>query len=105
MGPVQRSDVIKGAGLIFSLLLLAACVLALGPWSAQNASAQTITTTCADKSTDSATLNAAITASHPGDQIIISGQCLLTAPITLLGNRSYLGGSRATVAIQQASAA
>ena len=71
MVPVQRSDVFKGAGLIFSLLLLAACVIALGPWSAQHASAQTITATCADKSTDSATLNAApatraIRSSSPG---------------------------------------
>ena len=105
MVPAQRSDVLKGAGLIFSLLLLAACVIALGPWSAQHASAQTITTTCADNSTDSATLNAAITASHPGDQIIISGQCLLTAPITLLGNRSYQGGSRTGTVLQQANSA
>ena len=71
----------------------------------ERSSAQTITATCADSSTDSATLNAAITASRPGDQIIISGQCLLTAPITLLGNRSYMGGSRTGTGLQQANSA
>jgi putative cofactor-binding repeat protein len=85
--------------------LLTALAIALGPWSAQNASAQTITATCGDKSTDAATLNAAIAGSHAGDQIIISGQCLLTAPITLLGDRSYQGGSRTGTVLAQANSA
>lgn len=105
MGSVQRIGFLKNASMIFSLLLLATVAVALSPWSAQNANAQTITTTCADHSTDSATLNSAIAGSQAGDQIVISGQCLLTAPITLLGNRSYLGGSRTGTVLQQAKGA
>ncbi len=105
MVPVKRIRFLKSASIILSLLLLAAFAIALGPWSAQQASAQMITATCADNSTDSATLNAAITGSRAGDQIIISGQCLLTAPITLLGNRSYMGGSRTGTILQQANSA
>ena len=105
MVSLKRTGLLKSAGIIFSLLLLAAFAIALSPWSAQNASAQTVTATCADNSTDSATLNAAITGSHAGDQIIISGQCLLTSPITLLGDRSYMGGSRTGTVLQQANSA
>jgi hypothetical protein len=90
-----------GAG----ILLCAALVAALGPWTTQGASAKTVTAQCAGKSTDAATLNAAISASKPGDQILISGQCLLTAPIKLLGERSYLGGSRAGTVLKQAAGA
>ena len=105
MGSVKRIGFLKNASIIFSLLLLAAVAVALSPWSAQNANAQTITTTCADNGTDSATLNSAIAGSQAGDQIVISGQCLLTAPITLLGNRSYMGGSRTGTVLQQAKGA
>ena len=105
MVSVKRMRFLKNASIVFSLLLLAAFAIALSPWSAQHASAQIITATCADNGTDSATLNAAITGSHAGDQIIISGQCLLTAPITLLGNRSYMGGSRTGTVLQQANSA
>jgi hypothetical protein len=79
--------------------------VALGPASIPAANAKTITATCADNSTDAATLNSAISGSGAGDQILISGTCLLTAPITLLGNRSYEGGSRTGTVLQQASGA
>ncbi len=88
-----------------ALLLAAALAAALGPWATQDATAQTITAQCAGKSTDAATLNSAISSSKPGDQILISGQCLLTHPVTLLGERSYLGGSRAGTVLKQASGA
>ena len=88
-----------------SCLLIIAGALSAGPWSTQTAGAKTVTTTCQDSSADAATLNAAIASSHPGDQILISGHCLLTSPITLLGDRSYLGGSRTGTVLQQASGA
>lgn len=83
----------------------AALTAVLAPWGGQDASATTITATCANKTTDAATLNSAITGSQPGDQILISGQCLLTAPIKLLGDRSYTGGSRTGTVLQQANGA
>jgi Right handed beta helix region len=88
-----------------AVLLTAALAVALGPASIPAANAKTITATCADNSTDAATLNSAISGSGAGDQILISGTCLLTAPITLLGNRSYEGGSRTGTVLQQASGA
>jgi hypothetical protein len=88
-----------------ALLLAAALGAALGPWAASTASAKTITATCAGNSTDAATLNAAISGSSAGDQIMISGSCLLTAPVTLIGDRSYEGGSRTGTVLQQAAGA
>jgi hypothetical protein len=96
---------LKAGGTVLGLLLLAALAMAVSPWSTQQARAQTITAACASKSSDSATLNSVISSSHAGDQILISGQCLLTAPVTLLGNRSYLGGSRTGTVLRQASSA
>lgn len=52
-----------------------------------------IVATCANTSTDAATINNAITGSAPGAVIMIQGTCLLTSPITLLGNRTYTGGN------------
>jgi hypothetical protein len=88
-----------------AIVALAAGVLAASPWELPRAEAKTVTAKCAHASTDAATLNSAITASKPGDQILISGQCLLTSPVTLLGDRSYLGGSRTGTVLQQASGA
>lgn len=94
------------ASALAALVLLSAATvtLALGPWTPR-ADAQTVTTTCANASSDAATLNAAIAGSHAGDQLLISGQCLLTAPVKLLGDRSYTGGSRAGTVLKQASGA
>src|SRR5579875_1265963 len=90
-----------GAG----LLLAAAVAVALAPGDMSAAHAKTVPATCADTRTDAATLNSAIASSKPGDQILISGTCLLTAPITLEGDRSYLGGSRTGTVLQQAKGA
>jgi hypothetical protein len=90
---------------VAAVLTGTALAAVLGPWGGQDASAKTITATCADKSTDAAMLNSAIAGSQPGDQILISGQCLLTAPITLLGDRGYAGGSRTGTVLQQANGA
>jgi len=84
---------------------LAASILLVGPWSVSRADAKIITATCADARTDAATLNSAISGSKPGSQIVISGHCLLTGPVTLLGDRSYMGGSRTGTVLQQASGA
>src|ERR1700745_4078155 len=69
---------------------LAAGILLVGPWSVSRADAKTVTATCADARTDAATLNSAISSSKPGSQIVISGHCLLTGTVTLLGDRSYM---------------
>lgn len=98
-GPVRK---LSGAA---TALVAGTLVLLLAPWAGQDASAQTITVSCADRGSDAATLNSAITGSQPGDQILISGQCMLTASITLLGDRSYTGGSRTGTVLQQASGA
>ena len=101
----MRSAGLKQILTVTAVLSGATLIAVLGPWGAQNASAKTITATCANKSTDAATLNSAIAGSQPGDQILISGQCLLTAPITLLGDRGYAGGSRTGTVLQQANGA
>lgn len=90
-----------GAG----FLLAGAVAVALGPGDTSAAHAKTVTATCADARSDAATLNAAISGSKAGDQILISGTCLLTAPVTLLGDRSYEGGSRTGTVLRQASGA
>ena len=61
-----------------TIVALAAGVLVAGPWAFPQAEAKTVTASCAHASTDAATLNSAITGSKPGDQILISGHCLLT---------------------------
>ena len=61
------------------------------------ASAARVTATCTNASTDASKIQAAINGSAVGDEIVIDGPCLINSPITLLGNRSYRGDSRATV--------
>jgi hypothetical protein len=84
---------------------LVIAAFSVGLWPVPQADAKTVTAKCANASTDAATLNSAISGSKPGDQIVISGRCLLTGPVTLLGDRSYVGGSRTGTVLQQASRA
>jgi hypothetical protein len=84
-----------------SLILLTAVVAFHG----LSARAAAVDVTCADASTDAATLNTAITGSHIGDAIHIHGTCLINATILLDGDRSYLGDSRTGTVIEQASGA
>ena len=105
MASAQHRTRLAGAGAAAGLLLAGGIALVPGSWSAQQASAKTITTKCVNGTSDAATLNTAIGASKPGDEILISGQCLLTSPVTLLGDRSYEGGSRTGTVLRQASGA
>lgn len=47
-----------------------------------------------DPATDTDTINDAILSSREGDTVVISGHCLVSGTITLLGGRSYRGGTR-----------
>ena len=105
MASQKRSKKLMAGGAAFGLLLAGALVIATGSWSTPQANAQTVTTRCVNAKSDAATLNTAISNSKAGDQILISGQCLLTSPVTLLGDRSYMGGSRTGTVLKQASGA
>ncbi len=82
----------RGISVLIASSLLAAGAYALVPEAAQ---AARITSTCTG-SGDSARLQTAINSSTSGDEIVISGTCLLTTPLSLKGNRTYRGDSRAT---------
>ena len=64
-----------------------------------------VNVTCANSTTDAATLNTAIGNSHSGDQIQIHGICMINATIVLLGDRAYVGDSRTGTILYQASGA
>ena len=67
------------------------------------ASAQVVSVTCTDTTSDAATLNTAISGSAVGAQIQIHGTCLVNNTIVLYPDRSYLGDSRTGTVIQQAN--
>jgi hypothetical protein len=57
---------------------------------------------CADRESDAATLQRAIDSSAPGAVISITGgTCLLSRGITLLGDRTYTGGSTTGTVLRQ----
>lgn len=80
-----------------TLSLAVAALLVVGAYTVvpDTARAARITSTCTGTG-DSARLQSAINASSSGDEIVISGTCVLTAPLSLRGNRTYRGDSRAT---------
>jgi len=59
--------------------------------------------TCKNAASDAALLNAAIAGSGDGGAVHIHGTCLLTAPVVLLGGRSYIGDSRTGTVLRQGS--
>ena len=64
-----------------------------------------VTVTCRDSTSDAARLQHAIDASTPGAEIDIQGgTCLLTKGITLLGDRTYVGGNTAGTVLKQGAA-
>lgn len=65
--------------------------------------AQAVNVTCSNTTADAAMLNAAIAGSAVGEAVFIQGHCWLSAPVVLLGDRSYLGGSRTGTVLQQAT--
>jgi parallel beta-helix repeat protein len=56
---------------------------------------------CTDSDSDAATLQHAIDSSSPGADISITGTCLLSRGITLLGGRSYTGDSTTGTVLRQ----
>lgn len=69
------------------------------------AHASEVVVSCQNTSADTAAISAAIAGSSPGDEIVIQGRCLITAAITLLGDRSYRGESRTGTVLKQADGA
>jgi hypothetical protein len=67
------------------------------------AQAAIVSVTCANVSTDAATLNNAINGSGTGDWIQIHGTCSLTATVVLKGDRTYTGDSRMDTTLGQAN--
>ena len=79
-----------------------ATVVGASPAFAGPATAGLITVSCADATTDAATLQNAVNASSAGSTIEIqAGTCLLTSGITLLGDRTYIGGSTTGTVLKQ----
>ena len=69
-------------------------------------STATIHVTCQNRSTDAARLQHAIDSSPVGAAIgFQGGTCLLTKGLTLLGNRTYIGGSTTGTVLRQAGSA
>jgi copper-binding protein NosD len=60
---------------------------------------------CTNTPSDASTINSAIASSAVGDEILISGQCLINQTIKLLGDRSYSGTSRTGTVLKQADGA
>ncbi len=69
----------------------------------QAAAGATIRVNCNNNSGDAALINAAITGSAAGDEIVINGPALINAPISLLGDRTYRGESRTGTVLKQAN--
>jgi hypothetical protein len=60
---------------------------------------------CRNSLSDARVINSAIASSALGDEIIISGQCLINQTIKLLGDRTYRGTSRTGTVLKQADGA
>jgi len=60
---------------------------------------------CRNATTDDETINAIIATSQPGDEIVLSGTCLINGTIRLAGDRTYRGQSRTGTVIRQADGA
>ena len=90
------------------VLAVAAASWAVG-WSAARRAAPSIATihvTCQDRSTDAARLQDAIDSSPVGAAIEFQGgTCLLTKGLTLLGDRTYTGGSTTGTVLRQVGSA
>ena len=90
--------------LFLSSALFAAMSFAL-LWSATCAQAKEVRVVCQNDAGDAARLNAAITTSAPGDEIVITGTGMINQPIKLLGQRTYRGESRTGTVLRQANGA
>lgn len=66
---------------------------------------RTVAVECADSVSDDDRINAAISASPVGAEIVIAGRCSIDGVLRLLGDRSYRGTSRTGTVIRQADGA
>lgn len=95
------------------VVLLVALSAAAASWAVSWSAARrtvppiaTIHVTCQDRSTDAARLQQAIDSSPVGAAIEFQGgTCLLTRGLTLLGDRTYTGGSTTGTVLRQAGSA
>ncbi|MES2569452.1 MAG: right-handed parallel beta-helix repeat-containing protein [Verrucomicrobiota bacterium] len=67
--------------------------------------AAVIRVVCQNNSGDAALINAAISGSVAGDEIVIDGPALISQTISLLGDRVYRGESRTGTVLKQANSA
>ncbi len=58
--------------------------------------AATVNVTCRNGASDAESIQAAIDASQPGDEVVLDGPCLVDRTISLLGDRSYRGAGMGT---------
>jgi Right handed beta helix region len=68
----------------------------------QQAEATKVLAECSNSTTDASVINAAVASSDQGDEIVISGQCLINETIRIVGERSYRGESRTGTVLRQA---
>jgi hypothetical protein len=88
----------------FLVVVTAVAGVVLLPDATPSSAAQ-VDARCADTGTDAATIQSAINASSPGDEIVIDGPCLITSTLRLLNDRTYRGDSRAGTILTQADGA
>lgn len=81
---------------------VAAFSLLITPTPLSPAISGQINVKCQNSLSDAIAINSAIRSSTNGDEIIISGQCLINKTIKLLGDRSYRGTSRTGTVLKQA---
>lgn len=100
--PVVRVSLAAVVGVV-----VAALVSAGGPADAahpKQGRAQ-VTAHCFNTTGDSTMINQVIGRSAPGAQVFLSGPCLITRTVKLLGDRTYTGGSRTGTVLKQADGA
>ncbi|CAM3423436.1 right-handed parallel beta-helix repeat-containing protein [Kibdelosporangium persicum] len=90
---------------VIPVVALVGLVVASAPSSGRVVQAQASTVACTNTTNDDEAINNATAASVPGDEIVITGKCLINGTIRLAGERSYRGESRAGTVIRQADGA
>lgn len=90
---------------LISLVSLTALLASSAPTNGQVSAADEGEVVCTNTTGDDDAINSAIAASVPGQEIVISGTCLINGTIRLAGERTYRGKSRAGTVIRQADGA
>ncbi len=85
-----------------AVLSCAVTACASGPAGAGAVPPGSTSVTCTDTTSDASALQRAIDSSSPGAAVGINGgTCLLTRPVTLPGDRTYIGGSTTGTVLKQ----